>query len=1418
MLHFNKLEPGKLYRTKNRITLPKNKMNNGRDNLVTFFVDDSKTMMNLLENPYWDSAISKYYRYYIPKRMSHRVTTKLKRVLLDRQEYYAENIIPNIPEKLKIRLALLPSTVKNYNTYYDISQYMKWINTDVMLESKPINDRALIKAENVLSVLSKISSEMTLHQNKYLYIPIDLYIENIRNKSIFSAYKMKDNPVIYLLNYIQEFHSELAIMTDWTLVFTNVNELFYIPMSSINAMTYTEILNIFKKCRSMRGFAYVDESDDDNIELISDDSSDTATVIDNIEDKVIKKVKHSIAQKNIQPEKIEEPKPEIVPSITNKRIFTKKEEPKPVNKPAPKIVEKEKVEPKIPDEEIKKLEIAKKELMKELDKQELNVSHSRLARLKSVQDNIKNLKIEEKTFEQLAVEASNRQIDPIKIEDIDDIDNEDMKEIKFAGFERGYNEKLKKYHITAMLESFAYKDKPLYLISLDVEDISDNIDKIERYHCVFEDEKGKRHSFSFDLPKMIDDRFLHLSGSRKLMVTQQAPLPLIKTGPDTVQVATNDNKIFIYRFGQNLSPKINKFNKSMDSISRNTLTYKRGNNLADNSTFMTSLEYDEMSSKFSSITIVPDKLEIHFNQKVIRELCKQYNLSFNEFTEIPFAIDLSNIKTPKLITLDVTNDTVNIGNRDMSPVDFIIEAVNKYESGFKKEFLGTNVGKRYVYTRAKIMHKYIPLILLTSAIKGLTTILRLAKINYSFHESRPSITGNDKVDKGIVEFKDGYLVYDQYPFSNSLLMNGLFTLPTKEYSFYDFDIHTTYYDILQKMYGRKNLLDAFDNYNQVFIDVPITRDVLLDHNLPTDFCELLLVANNMLENNAFITESNIANFRYRNNELVNVFLYKALSQAYISYRSTADNRNPVKFSIKQNQVITSILESHVTEEYSKLSPIFEIERLRSTTVKGPGGCNMDRAMSISKRSYDPSMLGVMAQSSPISANIGVSRVMSIDPNITSLMGYVKSGSIETAENLKSTQLLSGAELLVPFSATHDDPQRVSMMSVQSRHTMPVVGSGTAIFGTGFDRTIAHLISNDYAYKAKLSGKVISIDKKLGIMIIEYSDGSKTSIDISDKQAKNASGGFYVTNKLTPVFDVGDAFKKGQIIAIDDAYFVKINKEVILKTGVWANVAVIHSSGTFEDSTKVTEALALKMSSFVTHEKSVSIGKNSNIYNMVKVGDMVKANDPLLVFDESYEDDYLNKILAKISENDIENLVANTQTPVKSKRSGEVVDIKIYYTVPKEEMSQSLQDIITEYENKIISRNKVYNKHSIDTKDLTSQIETIGMSVIKNGKLKGQSMGDNHILIEFYVREYDKFGVGDKLTFDTALKGINQTLIPLGKEPVTFSDPNKTVDAFVGVSGVYARMTNSFNMSMALNATLFGMEENIKAIYEKHFKK
>ena len=179
----------------------------------------------------------------------------------------------------------------------------------------------------------------------------------------------------------------------------------------------------------------------------------------------------------------------------------------------------------------------------------------------------------------------------------------------------------------------------------------------------------------------------------------------------------------------------------------------------------------------------------------------------------------------------------------------------------------------------------------------------------------------------------------------------------------------------------------------------------------------MIYANSLLENNTFDLDGDLKNYRIRSNELVNAHLYKVLSKAYENYRLTADNKNPTKMSIKRNEVINDIFNSQILEEYSTLNPIFEMDRMRATSYKGPGGCNVDRAFNIEKRAYNESMLGILAQSSPISSNIGIARVMSLNPNIVSLRGYIDPGSKDKIDNIDMTSMLSGAELLVPMTVT-----------------------------------------------------------------------------------------------------------------------------------------------------------------------------------------------------------------------------------------------------------------------------------------------------------------------------------------------------------------------------------------------------------------
>lgn len=1429
MLKFSRLEPEKLYRVKDKFTLPiQGEKIVGKDNLITVLCNSMTETTNFFFKPY--IRFRGYKKYYIEKYVRFNLLNRKIYIVNDQKELYDNGFGLKHPE---IALSRNPGSASNYNTIYELGQYMNIINTDERLANKTPQAKASLKFNLIIDRLKTISTEFPLHKKKYLYLPIDDNIDNPKDVSIWSRKDRMNNTLIGFIRMIETNWSTIKTnLPEWTFVFFNLNELFYINCKDMTDETYNTIKELFKKYRSKSG-TIVDEQTDPHLEVSEDDidkadDNKNITALNNkITDKVMNDVDESLKDIKLPDNEIISIKSKVKDTIIDKKEISAKNIIKDNNitingEKLP--IEKETDDLKKADNEIIQQDnnlkdinkVNETELKKESErvlKQEIlnkispNVSPQRLARLKEIQNNMESIQLDGRTIKDIKEEVNSEVIEPCEIKA--NVINKKLKNIKFNNFEKDYNKKLMDHDLVNILTKFSEMDRPLYLIKLDKEDTSTTMDKKYTYTAVYEDEKGRRHTLKFDYPKFVNNKFIHINNSDKLFINQVIPLPVTKVSPDEVQISSNYKKVFIRRFGKNVSPKSIKFNKLIPDIDSRILKIEYGNNLKLNSPYMTSIEYDDLSQKYNKFTLKNHGIEIFFNQKEIRDICDENNLSYTDIN-IPFAIKTIG-KKKEVILLNGHTDKI-IGE-DLSPIDYINKYLDQDDPGFLTDFERVSSGKRLMYTRATIMAKKVPLVLLLGFLIGLEPLLNRLKLDYQFSETRPRTNGD--LNKIIIEFKDGYLMYDSSKFSNSLILNGLIDIPTKEYDFLQFSGKDIYFNIFNKLYGRRNIGNAFENFNQEFID-PITEEVLEHCKLPTNFVDLIIYGNSLLENNAHDYDGNMTNFRIRSNELVNVHLYQILTTAYEAYRNTADNKNPQKFSVKQNELLNSIFDSQILEEYSTLNPIFEVDRMRATSYKGPGGCNIDRAFSAEKRAYNDTMLGVFAQSSPVSANIGVSRVLSLNPNIKSLRGYIEPGSLNKVDSLDETNMLSGAELLVPLTATHDDPQRVAMASTQSRHTISTVDSDVPLFGYGFDKVLAKTISDRFAFKAKSNGVVSEIDENLGYMIIKYDDIEPEVVDLTNRQALNTGSGFYINNKLTPNLKVGDKVSEGDVVASNKDFFEynELTGDTIYKSGPLARVAVIHGSSVFEDSTIMTEQFAERMASYVTEKKDILLGKNSNVYSMVNIGDEIEVNDPLLIFDESYEDEYLNKMLEKMSEQEKDDIIESGKTHVSSKWNGKVIDIKIYYTVPKDELSESLQRLINSYEKNIKKRLKTFKDNGINVKDMVSLNDQASFTEPVNGKIEGIKMGDNQVLIKFFIQTLDKFAGGDKCTYATALKGINQTLIPKGKEPYLASDPSIKVDAFMSISGYYARMTNSFPISMALNATLIGAEKKIKDILKK----
>jgi len=524
--------------------------------------------------------------------------------------------------------------------------------------------------------------------------------------------------------------------------------------------------------------------------------------------------------------------------------------------------------------------------------------------------------------------------------------NSNVTNVRFTNFEKEYNDNVMQHDTMNVLAALNDKSIPVYIKDIKIEDSSDELNYKDTYKVVLEDENRIRHNLTFDVPKFVDDKFLYLNGSKKIITKQLFMKPIVKTGESEVQVCSNYNKIFIRRHGVNMSPKIEKFKKA---IASNVLGIKVQNGDASkiNNNYKTTLEYDELSKSYISVKC--SKAEFIFDQNIVQSRLRK------PLTNDQMCVGFYSNNEPIILTYE--DEKIN----GVEFIDFIVQTCGpKLQEIYDDVNVST---KKYIFSRATIMAKDVPLVLLLGYCEGLTTVMKKGNINHYFTDKRPKLT--DKQNS--IQFEDGYLVFDMYPLENSLLMSGLQIIPTKSFKYEELDSKDIYLELFDAMYHARNLSNAFDSFYEFMID-PITKEVLNDLDYPTDFVSVLLFANALLADNSYIIENNMNLYRVRSNEIINAIIHRELADAYAAYRVTANAKNPTKISIPKDAIIKKILMTNTVEEFSTLNPIYESEKLRTISTKGVNGMNLDRAYTLDKRSYDPTMMGIIGMSSSPKSN------------------------------------------------------------------------------------------------------------------------------------------------------------------------------------------------------------------------------------------------------------------------------------------------------------------------------------------------------------------------------------------------------------------------------------------------------------------
>lgn len=906
--------------------------------------------------------------------------------------------------------------------------------------------------------------------------------------------------------------------------------------------------------------------------------------------------------------------------------------------------------------------------------------------------------------------------------------NPNMGQLKFNNFDETYTKELMPTDITNVILSLNDKSIPMYVRDIKVEDTSDELNYKETYTIYLEDANRQRHTVKVDIPKFIDNRFMYIGGNKKIIKKQNFMYPVVKTGPDTVQIVTNYNKMFIRRTDTKSLGSLTRLEKLVRSNDDFRKLFINGNASYTNSQYVTTLEYDEISKSF--VQFKSGKCHFFFSQDEAEQDREKRNIPEKKgFMYI--GVD----KNGKPVFINTETQKTSDGS-------FIIEKIleNTNES-IQTEYRKIKLPKRLMYAHVKVMEQFISVMMLLCFWEGMTKVLKKLNVSYTLVDKLPSEL---PASKSYIKFADCYMVYDE-TIPISLLMNGLNVIDTSAYQITDMDQEIPYANYFKSVYGKFAIMNALMNFYEFTID-PITKEVLEDINLPTDLVELMIYAVSLLADSQFIPEIDQSLSRIRSNEIIPAILYEALAKNYINYRNSNGRK---KFAIPQDIVIKNILALKTVEDYSTLNPTLEVEASHAVSVKGFRGTNLERAFTVPKRSYHPSMTGIIAPGTSPDGSTGISKTLTLEPSITSLRGYVEIKNDKLGE-LKDVNLFSPGEMTIPLGAYLDDPTRLGHAIKQSKHVIPVKKSSPVLISNGMEEEIRFKLSSDFCVNAAESGEVIKIDEENKIMIVRYKSGKHQAVKLSGTIVKNAGGGFFLSNILKTDLKEGDKFKNNDVLAYHKDFFTNSRyNNCRMNMGTLTKVAIMSTYNTYQDATMITHKLSEDAATEMCFEKKVVVGKNANVEYMVKVGDTISVGESLITFDTSYEDTDLNALLANLGEEDKESVKANSRNDVPSKYSGVIEEIRLYSTVDLDELSPSLKKIVGDYYKKIKKRNALLTQYDPES---ANSIMKCGMlctettkkvSPNKFGTIKGEKAEDS-VVIEFYIKHSEPLEIGSKL--------------------------------------------------------------------------
>lgn len=1050
------------------------------------------------------------------------------------------------------------------------------------------------------------------------------------------------------------------------------------------------------------------------------------------------------------------------------------------------------VEKKIADDAAKKLST---EVAPANETTAMNATTS--AREKEIREKVGNVKLNNITFNTLTSVTDVPLPKPLNPIHLTTTNPGALKGSSFTRVAEEYENKLLDRDIVATFMNFSKLPDGFYVTNVEVTDISTVTTLMNNWKVTLKNKSSDRQSvINIRVPKVVNGRFYN-NGIWYNIGKQDFPIPILKINKKTVMLTSNYNKITCTRYDTRSLVDLGMLMKVIDKLSdengRNKYV-RVGSSTTTNSRFVSTIEYDEFARKWVYFINKEAGLEIYFNRVQCEKSYSFVSVQPNEFccgmiNQVPIVV---NTETGMTRNGDTLTDTI----LQSLPPDI--------QTAYKKQ----KPGKMSMYSEITI-GVTIPLGVAIASWEGMSSLLKKSGAKYQYVDSSFS-----DMKYFVIPFKDKNLAIES-SINNQLIFNGFYRINTKAYNVSDFETpimnsNSVFVDIFNQLFFKQySQLTTFITYYNFFVDA-ITADVCNHYHIPNDIAGMLIYASNLLADNNHTSENNASLYRIRSSEIIPAIIHYRLAFAISKYNNNVGSKTRGNsLTINPNEVINELLAVPNVEPMSALNPMVELNARERITKKGFKGVNSDRSYTVEKRTYEDSMIGKMALSSPNSGNVGISRQLVAEPKIESVRGYTSTDGVDT--NFNDLQLASFSELLTPGTVTRDDAIRTAIATSQTSHIVPTSDAAPALISNGVDELVPAYLTEEFAYVAREDGQVIDMNDDY--VIIQYKSGKKKAVCIGHKPSFNSGSGFYVDNKLQSNFEVGDKFKEGDIIAYHEKFFTKDNDGVVrMNVGPIAKVAFAGLYSTYEDAGLVTHKMSKKLETKLMMMQDFKIDAMDDIESIVKVGTEVEIGDPLIVFGlGDTGDKSVDNFLKAFQNKESNDVLDSAKRVMRAKNAGTVTDVRMYTTKSMDKLSPSLFKIFDEYFKNNVKKRRILDKY--DKTNSVYKLDTLyslPTEPLKGTTIKGRTCD---VLIEIYIEHADEASVGDKLAIFGASKQVLSEVVPEGLEPYTETRPDEEVSIFVTSSAILKRMIPSVTILAAGNKCLIELKRKIGEIWK-----